>query len=114
VLIWQPPMRVAFSFHPGRDEREAQTVEVTFSQAPGGNHRRADAWRLGETRCQRAASPRQLQPGMGGSIRERLPGIRTKQKAIPGLVMGPRSLMAEATQRRRLCTPCPHAAICRS
>jgi uncharacterized protein YndB with AHSA1/START domain len=36
VLVWQPPTRVAFSFHPGRDEQEAQTVEVTFSGAPEG------------------------------------------------------------------------------
>jgi uncharacterized protein YndB with AHSA1/START domain len=36
VLVWQPPTRVAFSFHPGRDEKEAQTVEVTFSAAPEG------------------------------------------------------------------------------
>ena len=36
VLAWQPPARVAFSFHPGRDDKEAQTVEVTFSRAPEG------------------------------------------------------------------------------
>jgi len=36
VLAWQPPARVAFSFHPGRDDKEAQTVEVTFSAAPEG------------------------------------------------------------------------------
>jgi len=36
VLAWQPPARVEFSFHPGRTELEAQTVEVTFSPAPEG------------------------------------------------------------------------------
>ena len=36
VLVWQPPRRVAFSFHPGRDDKEAQTVEVTFSATPEG------------------------------------------------------------------------------
>ncbi len=36
VLAWQSPTRVAFSFHPGRDAMEAQTVEVTFSAAPEG------------------------------------------------------------------------------
>jgi uncharacterized protein YndB with AHSA1/START domain len=36
VLAWQPPMRVVFSFHPGRDDKQAQTVEVTFSSAPEG------------------------------------------------------------------------------
>jgi hypothetical protein len=36
VLAWQPPARVEFSFHPGRDDKEAQTVEVTFSAVPEG------------------------------------------------------------------------------
>jgi uncharacterized protein YndB with AHSA1/START domain len=36
VLAWQPPARVVFSFHPGRDANEAQTVEVRFSPAPEG------------------------------------------------------------------------------
>jgi uncharacterized protein YndB with AHSA1/START domain len=36
VLEWKPPMRVVFSFHPGRDEKEAQTVEVTFSRTAAG------------------------------------------------------------------------------
>jgi len=36
VLAWQPPGRVVFSFHPGRDAKEAQTGEVPFSPAPEG------------------------------------------------------------------------------
>jgi uncharacterized protein YndB with AHSA1/START domain len=36
VLAWQPPARVAFSFHPGRDSEEAQTVEITFAAASEG------------------------------------------------------------------------------
>jgi|HubBroStandDraft_1064217.scaffolds.fasta_scaffold421223_2 uncharacterized protein YndB with AHSA1/START domain len=36
VLAWEPPARVEFSFHPGRDDKETQTVEVTFSSAPEG------------------------------------------------------------------------------
>jgi uncharacterized protein YndB with AHSA1/START domain len=36
VLAWEPPVRVLFSFHPGRDERQAQTVEVTFRPTPQG------------------------------------------------------------------------------
>lgn len=36
VLAWQPPTRMAFSFHPGRDVKEAQTVEVTFAATPEG------------------------------------------------------------------------------
>jgi uncharacterized protein YndB with AHSA1/START domain len=36
VEAWEPPALVAFSFHPGRDDKEAQRVEVTFSLAPEG------------------------------------------------------------------------------
>jgi uncharacterized protein YndB with AHSA1/START domain len=36
ILAWDPPVRVEFSFHPGRDDKEAQTVEVTFSPVPEG------------------------------------------------------------------------------
>ncbi len=36
VLAWEPPLRVAFSFHPGRDEHQAQIVEVIFFAAPDG------------------------------------------------------------------------------
>jgi uncharacterized protein YndB with AHSA1/START domain len=36
VLEWEPPRRVVFSFHPGRDDQQAQTVEVTFRAAPEG------------------------------------------------------------------------------
>jgi uncharacterized protein YndB with AHSA1/START domain len=31
LLAWEPPTLVAFSFHPGRDAKQAQRVEVTFS-----------------------------------------------------------------------------------
>jgi uncharacterized protein YndB with AHSA1/START domain len=36
VLAWGPPAQVVFSFHPGRDDKEAQTVEITFSPAREG------------------------------------------------------------------------------
>jgi uncharacterized protein YndB with AHSA1/START domain len=36
VLAWTPPERLVFSFHPGRDDKQAQTVEVTFYAAPQG------------------------------------------------------------------------------
>ena len=36
VLTWEPPVRVVFSFHPGRDGKDAQTVEVRFSRAANG------------------------------------------------------------------------------
>ena len=31
VIAWEPPARVAFSWHPGHDESEAQQVELTFA-----------------------------------------------------------------------------------
>jgi uncharacterized protein YndB with AHSA1/START domain len=36
LLVWEPPTLVAFSFHPGRDEKEAQRVDVTFAPVPEG------------------------------------------------------------------------------
>jgi uncharacterized protein YndB with AHSA1/START domain len=36
VLVWNPPSRVAFSWHPMRDEKTAQTVDVRFSLVPKG------------------------------------------------------------------------------
>jgi uncharacterized protein YndB with AHSA1/START domain len=36
VLAWEPASRVVFSFHPGRDGQNAQTVEVTFSASAKG------------------------------------------------------------------------------
>ncbi len=36
VTDWQPGRRVAFSWHPGRDDRSPQWVEVTFAANPGG------------------------------------------------------------------------------
>ena len=36
VLQWEPPARVAFSWHPGRDPDTAQEVEVTFRATGAG------------------------------------------------------------------------------
>lgn len=36
VLEFEPPRRVAFSWHPGREPETAQTVEVTFAAAGDG------------------------------------------------------------------------------
>ena len=33
VLEWHPPTRVLYTWYPGRDERTAQMVEVTFAAA---------------------------------------------------------------------------------
>jgi uncharacterized protein YndB with AHSA1/START domain len=36
VIAWEPPRRVEFTWHPGRDPGLAQTVEVRFGAADGG------------------------------------------------------------------------------
>jgi uncharacterized protein YndB with AHSA1/START domain len=36
VTAWEPPARVAFTWHPSRDESLAQDVEVRFEAAGGG------------------------------------------------------------------------------
>lgn len=36
VLAWEPPARVVFSWHPGRDEATAQEIEVRFDEERGG------------------------------------------------------------------------------
>ena len=35
ILTWDPPRRVVFSWHPGRDPETAQEVEVRFSDVHG-------------------------------------------------------------------------------
>ncbi|MCZ6814016.1 MAG: SRPBCC family protein [Alphaproteobacteria bacterium] len=51
VLAWEPPHRLAFTWHPGGEADSAQTVEVTFTRDGAGavltlEHR--DWHRLGE------------------------------------------------------------------
>ena len=36
VLTWEPPHRLVFTWHPGRDSDSAQEVEVTFEAAGEG------------------------------------------------------------------------------
>jgi uncharacterized protein YndB with AHSA1/START domain len=37
VLVWDPPHRVAFTFHPGREPETAGTVEVRFAASGSGS-----------------------------------------------------------------------------
>jgi len=36
VRVWDPPHRVALSWHPGRNPEEAQEIEITFEATDGG------------------------------------------------------------------------------
>lgn len=36
VTVWEPPERVAFTWHPGRDDDDATHVEVTFTGTGDG------------------------------------------------------------------------------
>jgi uncharacterized protein YndB with AHSA1/START domain len=36
VRVWDPPRRVVFSWHPGREASTAQEVEVTFEETASG------------------------------------------------------------------------------
>jgi hypothetical protein len=36
ILVWSPPARLVFTFHPGNSEELAQTVEVSFAALPEG------------------------------------------------------------------------------
>lgn len=58
VKVWEPPARVVFSWHPGKDAALAQEVEVTF--APEGESTRVtlvhrDWQKLGEAAAQARA-----------------------------------------------------------
>jgi uncharacterized protein YndB with AHSA1/START domain len=57
VAAWEPPHRVVFSWHPGRDVATAQQVELRFSE--DGNRTRVELEHRGwEALGERAASAR--------------------------------------------------------
>jgi uncharacterized protein YndB with AHSA1/START domain len=39
VTAWQPPERIVFTWHPGRDASTAQEIELCFSEISGGGTR---------------------------------------------------------------------------
>ena len=45
VVAWEPPIRIAYSWHPGRGEETAQEVEITFS--PEGDATRVEVRHYG-------------------------------------------------------------------
>jgi uncharacterized protein YndB with AHSA1/START domain len=38
VLVWEPPRRIVYSWHPGRGEETAQEVEILFTAEGDGTH----------------------------------------------------------------------------
>jgi uncharacterized protein YndB with AHSA1/START domain len=61
VVTWDPPGRVGFTWHPSRDEREAQDVEVTFT--PEGTGTRVELVSTGWERL--GARARRAHQGYG-------------------------------------------------
>lgn len=49
VLAWEPPHRILFTWHPGRDEGDASEVEVRF--APDGGGTRVELEHRGWEKC---------------------------------------------------------------
>jgi uncharacterized protein YndB with AHSA1/START domain len=44
LVVWEPPYRVGYSWHPGRGEESAQEVEVTFAAAGDGTRVEVRHW----------------------------------------------------------------------
>jgi uncharacterized protein YndB with AHSA1/START domain len=42
ILVWEPPARLEFTWHPGREPETAQTVEVRFEAIPEGTRVRLE------------------------------------------------------------------------
>jgi uncharacterized protein YndB with AHSA1/START domain len=76
ITTWEPPRRVAFTWHPSREEREAQDVEVRFEAVPGGSRvvLTSSGW---EKLGRRAARERKGYAIGWGSILEVFAGRRT-------------------------------------
>ncbi len=71
VLTWDPPRRMVFSWHPGRDASTAQEVEVTFEDLAGGMTRLELGHRRWETLGDEGAKLRErYQSGWPGVLEE--------------------------------------------
>jgi uncharacterized protein YndB with AHSA1/START domain len=66
VTLWEPPRRVAFTWHPSREETEAQDVEVRFVPEGTGGSAGERAPRAGATRSD---GVRSSTPTPGGGAR---------------------------------------------
>jgi uncharacterized protein YndB with AHSA1/START domain len=73
ITVFDPPHRLAFTWHPGRQPGDHTIVEVTFSPSGTGRTPRARPQRLaGRRRC----TTRRLRPGLAGAAARRLCGLR--------------------------------------
>ena len=86
IVAWEPPNRLGYTWHPGRDEESAQEVEVLFT--PEGDVTRVDlrtgvgrssatAWRR-SSRLRRGLGPRHRQ------VRGAWPCLRARQTSSSG------------------------------
>lgn len=62
IRAWEPPRRVAFTWHPGRDAARAQDVEVRFEPTAGGSSTRVMLTMSGWERLA-AGEARRARPG---------------------------------------------------
>ena len=98
ITAWDPPHRVAFTWHPSRDEGEAQDVEVRFEPAHGGSRVVLKSWgweKLGP----RAARERKGHSIGWGSILEVFAGRRSAAVIIFALISHTMTFVLRITGR---------------
>jgi uncharacterized protein YndB with AHSA1/START domain len=94
ITAWDPPRRVGFTWHPSREENQAQDVEVTFR--PEGSGTRVElvstGWERFGTRARKERRGYDL--GWGGVM-----GVYAGHKSVAFLVFGAISILFTAALR---------------
>ena len=87
VTAWEPPRRVGFTWHPSRDEAEAQEVEVSF--IPEGTGTRVELVSTGWERLGRRARTARRAYDVGwGSVLSVYAGRKSAAMAVFSLMSG--------------------------
>jgi uncharacterized protein YndB with AHSA1/START domain len=98
VTAWDPPRRVGFSWHPSRDEREAQDVVVTF--AAEGSGTLVTLTSTGWERLGAKASTARRMYGLGwGSVLARYAGRRSAAIGVFAALSGVATFVLKLTGR---------------
>jgi uncharacterized protein YndB with AHSA1/START domain len=96
VTAWEPPSRVAFTWHPSREETAAQDVVVTFTA--DGDQTRVDLVSTGWERLGAKAKGARKGYDIGwGSVLDAYAGRRSAALIIFALVVGVVTLYLKAT-----------------